>query len=170
MKTSPILPAFGTLVPGQGGCFAAVVRGPTVDGVQQIGALIVADQAHHVRTQWGPYGRKIDAASSPVDGQSNTLAMLGDDCPAAKHVRGLTVEGHSDFFLPAIGQVNAIAANAPELVEAKAVVWSSTQGSSYDAIAQVFENGLSYWDYKVNEFLVVPVRVIPLQLLITSTL
>jgi len=165
------LPDFGTAIAGQGGSFAAIMRGLTIDGVQQAPmALIVADRAHHLACAWGERGRTIAGCDSRIDGQANTLAMLLEDCPAAKHARSITVDGHSDFFVPAIGQLNTAAANAPELFDSERVYWSSTQYSSYFAIAQDFEVSFSLWNVKYGEFLVVPVRVIPLQLLITSTL
>lgn len=170
-KLPEYLPDFGAAIAGQGGNFAAILRGPTVDGIQQLPvALIVADRAHHLACAWGERGRNIAGCDSRVDGQSNTLAMLLEECPAAKHARGLIIDGHSDFFVPAIGQLNAAAANAPELFDPKGICWSSTQASSLSALAQVFELGFSLWFLKHNEFLVVPVRVIPLQLLISSTL
>lgn len=172
MQTTPItLPAFGTYITGQGGYFTAILRDPTVDGVQQPPlALITADRAHHAETTWGVYGKEIAGCTSHADGHTNTLAMLAEDCPAAKHARGLTIDGHSDFFLPAIGQVNAIKTNTPELVDPEAIVWSSTQGSSGYAVAQFFEDGNSGWGSKNYEFLVVPVRVIQLHHLNTSPL
>jgi len=169
--TPVILPDFGTYITGQGGYFSAILRGPTVDGVQQPPlALITADSAHHIETTWGVYGKRIAGCASHADGHTNTLAMLAEDCPAAKHARGLTIDGHSDFFLPAIGQLNAIKTNTPELVDPEAIVWSSTQDSSNHAFAQNFEHGYSHWYAKYNEFLVVPVRVIQLHHLNTSPL
>lgn len=170
-KIPEYLPDFGTAIAGQGGNFAAIMRGPMVDGVQQPPvALIVADKAHHIACAWGARGRLIAGCDSRVDGQANTLAMLLEDCPAAKHARSIAVDGHSDFFVPAIGQLNTAAANAPELFDPKGIFWSSTQLSSGYAIAQDFEYARSGWNSKYGEFLVVPVRRIPLYHFNPSTL
>jgi len=165
------LPAFGTAIAGQGGYFVAIMRGPTVDGVQQQPvALLACDVAHEKETEWGTYGKKLDGCDSRTDGHANTLAMLAADCPAAVHARSLTVDGHSDYFLPSLGELNTAAANAPELFDAEGVYWTSTQLSSNHAFAQDFENGYSVWLNESNEFRVRPFRVIPLQTLSTSTL
>lgn len=170
-KLPNTLPNFGTYITGQGGSFSAIMRGPTVDGIQQPPvALIVADKAHHIACAWGARGKRIAGCESRFDGQSNTLAMLFEECPAAKHARSIIVDGHNDFLVPAIGQLNTAAANAPELFDPKGIYWSSTQGSSGNAFAQDFENGDSSWSFKGVQLLVAPVRVIQLQLLIPSTL
>jgi len=45
-KPTITLPAFGTVIAGQGGVFAAIMRSPIVDGVEQPPyALLVADAA-----------------------------------------------------------------------------------------------------------------------------
>lgn len=165
------LPAFGTAIAGQGGYFAAIMRGPTVNGLQQPAiALIAADAAHEKTTSWGEYGEEIEGCDSRTDGHANTLAMLAANCPAAVHVRSITVDGHSDFFLPSIGELNAAAANAPELFDPTGVYYSSTQYSSGRAFAQDFEYGDSYWLCKGGQRLVRPFRAIPLQTLIASAL
>lgn len=170
-QSTIILPAFGTAIAGQGGHFVAIMRGPTVDGVQQQPlALLACDAAHEKETEWGTYGKKLDGCDSRTDGHANTLAMLAADCPAAVHARGLSVDGHSDYFVPSLGELNTAAANAPELFDAEGVYWTSTQPSSNYAFAQGFEYGNSYWTSKYNEFRVRPFRVIPLHTLSTSTL
>jgi len=166
-NTTTPLPPFGAAIAGQGGYFAAIMRGPTVDGVQQPAiALIVSDAAHHKATAWGEYGVEIKGCSSRTDGHGNTLAMLAANCPAAVHARSITVDGHSDFFVPSIGELNAAAANVPELFDAEGVYWASTQHSARYAFAQDFEYGGSYWSYEDYQRLVCPFRAVPLQNLI----
>jgi hypothetical protein len=165
------LPAYGTAIAGQGGYFVAIMRGPTVDGAQQQPvALLACDAAHEKETEWGVYGKKLDGCDSRTDGHANTLAMLAADCPAAVHARSLSVDGHSDYFVPSLGELNTAAANAPELFDAEGVYWTSTQNSSYGAFVQDFEYGSSNWDSKFYEFRVRPFRAIPLHTLSTSTL
>lgn len=165
------LPAFGSSIAGQGGNFAAIMRGPTIDGVQQPAiALIVADVAHEKATAWGEYGVEIKGCDSRTDGHANTLAMLAANCPSAVHTRSITVDGHSDYFLPSVGELNTAAASAPELFDADSDYWTSTQTSSLRAFAQDFEYGRSYWLSKDFQRLVRPFRAISLQTLIASTL
>lgn len=166
-KTSIILPAFGAAIAGQGGFFAAIMRGPTIDGIQQPPmALIASDMAHEIKSTWGTYRQDVTGCDSRTDGHANTLAMLAADCAAAKHARCITVDGHDDFYLPSIGELNTAAANAPELFDAAGFYWSSTQLSASYAFAQIFEYGSSNWNYKDNEFRVRPFRAIPLHTLI----
>lgn len=161
------LPAFGSIIPGQGGHFAAIMRGPTVDGVQQPpDALIFCPAEFEATTTWGEYGQDVPGCTSRTDGHANTLAMLAANCPAAMHARGLTVEGHSDFYLPALGELNAAAANAPEIF-ASQLHWTSTQGGRDCAFYQSFEFGYSYWGYKGTELRVRACRRVPLHTLIT---
>ncbi len=156
------LPAFGTPVPGQGA---------TVDGIQQPAvALIVSDATHEKSTAWGTYGKNIDGCDSRTDGHANTLAMLAANCPAAVHARSITADGHSDYFVPSIGELNTAAANAPELFEPEGMYWASTQDSPGGAVVQDFEDGDSYWNIKGVSRLVRPFRAIPLQTLIASAL
>ncbi len=159
------LPAFGAYIDGQGGYFAGVMRGPTVDGVQQPAiALLVCDAAHEIMTTWGKYREDVPACASRTDGQSNTLAMLNANCPAAMHVRGLTIDGHNDFYLPSIGELNIAGANVPEQFSTDDYYWASTQLSSYDAFVQDFEYGDSHWDVKGIGLRVRAFRRIPLPL------
>ena len=166
-KTNIILPAFGAAIAGQGGFFAAIMRGPTVNGIQQPPmALIVSDTAHEIESVWGTYRQDVTGCNTRTDGQANTLAMLAADCAAAKHARSITVDGHNDFYLPSIGELNTAAANAPELFDAEGIYWASTQDSASYAFAQNFEGGNSLWSSKDSEFRVRPFRAIPLHTLI----
>lgn len=166
-KNNIILPAFGAAIAGQGGFFAAIMRGPTVNGIQQPPlALVASDVAHEIKSTWGTYHQDVAGCSSRTDGHTTTLAMLAADCAAAKHARSITVDGHNDFYLPSIGELNTAAANAPELFDAEGIYWASTQGSANCAFAQDFEDGDSFWSSKYYEFRVRPFRAIPLQTLI----
>lgn len=142
---------FGAVIPGQGGRLAAIMRGPVRDGIElPPEALIIGEQAvaEFQRIRWGKYGQDVKGATSRTDGRANTAAMLAAECPAALKVRELTIEGHNDYFLAALGELNAAAANVPELFDPEATYWTSTQVSALNAFAQVFEYGYSFWHNK----------------------
>jgi len=167
MKVPITLPAFGAVIPGQGGIFAAVLRAPLVDGVEQPPyAMLVSDAAAgEFRSQWGEYGKDVTGAQSRTDGRGNTNAMVVAECPAALRVRELSIDGHADWFVPSLGELNSAAANVPELFSTDGWYWTSTQYSRYGAFVQVFEYGDSSWSGKDGEHRVRACRAIPLDLL-----
>jgi len=168
MQTNAItLPAFGATIPGQGGTFAAILRAPRVgDAEQPPYALIVSGAAAgEFRSQWGEYGKDVAGAKSRSDGRGNTEAMADAECPAALRVRELRIDGHTDWFLPSLGELNSAAANVPELFSTEGWYWTSTQLSRLSAFVQVFEFGLSCWSGKDDELRVRACRAIPLDLL-----
>jgi hypothetical protein len=171
MKIHPLtLPAFGAVIAGQGGMLAAILRGPTVEGVEQPPfALLVSDAAvgEFEDITWGEYGKDVPGTSSRTDGSANTAAMALANCPAALKVRELTIDGHSDWYLPSLGELNSAAANVPELFKKEGWYWTSTQRSRDDAFVQDFEYGSSGWRYKDYERRVRAFRAIPLDLLTT---
>lgn len=169
-KQTLTLPAFGSAIAGQGGILAAILRGPVVDGVQQPAyALLVSDAAvgEIKGIAWGKYGQDVPGTSSRTDGQANTNAMVQAQCPAALRVREISIDGHSDFYLPSLGELNSAAANVPELFNTDGWYWTSTQSSRYDAFVQDFEDGHSGWYLKRNGHRVRAFRRIPLDLLNT---
>jgi hypothetical protein len=170
MKVHPVtLSAFGAIIPGQAGHFAAIMRGPIVDGIEQPPfALLVSDAAvGEIEAAWGNYGTDVPGTSSRTDGQANTDAMALANCPAALKVRELTIDGYSDWYLPSLGELNSAAANVPELFSKEGWYWTSTQDSRYDAFVQSFELGNSDWYGKGNEHRVRAFRRISLELLNT---
>jgi len=161
------LPAFGSVITGQGGIFAAILRGPIVDGAQQAPyALLVADAAvgEIEAVTWGEY-KDTPGTSSRTDGQANTDAMVLAGCPAALQVREISIDGHTDFYLPALGELNSAAANVPELFSIDGWYWTSTQYSRNYAFVQDFEGGNSNWGNKDFEHRARAFRRIPLDLL-----
>jgi hypothetical protein len=165
MKVHPVtLPAFGSLIVGQAGIFAAIMRGPIVDGIeQQPYALLVSEKAAgESESRWGEYGKDIAGTASRTDGKANTEAMAAAECPAVLQIQGKDIGGHTDWYLPSLGELNAAAANVPEQFEPKGIYWSSTQYSRDFAFAQDFEYGDSNWYLKDNEFRVRAFRRIPL--------
>jgi hypothetical protein len=165
--TTLLLPAFGALIPGQGGYFAAVLRGLVVDGVEQApDALIVSDAAlgEIAAAAWGNYGKDVPGTTSRTDGRANTAAMAAAGSPAALQLQAITIDGHSDYFLPSLGELNSAAANVPELF-AKEWYWTSTQGGRHGAFAQAFGSGYSYWGGKDGELRCRAFRRVPLHTL-----
>jgi len=171
MNKSPInLPAFGSAIAGQGGIFAAIMRGPTVDSVQQLPyALLVSDATvgEIEDVAWGEYNKNVPGTSSRTDGKANTDAMVLANCPAALRVRDISIEGHTDFYLPSLGELNSASANVPEIFSEEGYYWTSTQDSRSYAFVQGFEYGDSYWDVKDVERRVRAFRRISLELLNT---
>lgn len=165
MKVHPVtLPAFGSLIVGQAGIFAAIMRGPVVDGVEQPPyALLVSERgAGEAASRWGEYGKDIAGTASRTDGKANTEAMAAAGCPAALQIHGKDIAGHTDWYLPSLGELNSAAANVPEQFDTKGVYWTSTQTSRNSAFAQGFEGGGSDWLNKDLEFRVRAFRRIPL--------
>lgn len=169
MKVHPItLPAFGAVIPGQGGMFAAILRGPTIEDIEQPPfALLVSDAevGEFEDIAWGEYGKDVPGTSSRTDGKANTDAMVLADCPAALKVNSLTIHGHSDWYLPSLGELNSAAANVPELFSTDDWYWTSTQGSRLGAFVQDFEYGDSYYFGKDDGHRVRAFRRISLDLL-----
>ena len=168
MTPSPItLPAFGAAIAGQGGNFAAIMRGPIDDGVQQPPyALLVSDATlGEIKEVWGEYGKDVPGASSRTDGKANTDAMVLANCPAALRVREISIDGHTDFYLAAPGEISSAAANVLEFFSKKGYYWTSQQFSRSYAFVQDFEDGNSLWLFKGNKHRVRAFRRISLDLL-----
>lgn len=160
MQQHPPLPTFGEIVPGEGGRLGAIMRGNIVNGVREADYAIIVPDLPAIELKWGEY-KEVANASSLTDGLANTRAMLKAKCPPALHIAKLQAEGHTDFYLPARGEMWALRANVPELFD-KAIHWTSTQNSRNYAFVQDFENGLSSWLIKVYDWRVRAVRRIPL--------
>ena len=163
------LPPFGLFIAGQGGYLSAIMRGHVVNGVEKPPyALLVSDAAAgEGMAAWGCYGDEIEGASSRNNGAANTAAMLAAGSPAAQQVKALCIDGHEDWFVASLGEMNAAAANVPELFSTDNVYATSTQGSRDSAFVQDFEDGGSYWDFKDYERRVRAFRAISLELLAT---
>ncbi len=165
MKVHPVtLPAFGSLIASQAGIFAAIMRGVVLDGIEQPPyALLVSEKAAgESESRWGEYGKDIAGTASRSDGKANTETMAAAGCPAALQINGKDIAGHTDWYLPSLGELNSAAANVPEQFDPKGVYWTSTQFSRYLAFAQDFEYGYSYWTIKDVEFRVRAFRRISL--------
>lgn len=101
--------------------------------------------AESKKIKFGGYGTDVKGSSSDLDGAANTDALIasGIEHPAARFCRNLTIDGASDFYLPARHELRLCYLNVPDLFDKSAWYWSSTQytGSLSDAWYQGFGNG-----------------------------
>lgn len=147
-------PAIGTEWPEQGGIYLGVMRGR--DGHPDYD-LIVAKAESDTKLKWGAHGED-SKATSKWDGLANTRVLIEEgDHPAAEYAAGITIDGHSDFYLPAQAELMLAWTNAPE-VFSEGWHWSSTQYSSYTAFNVDFYDGYTPITTKPSSFRVRPVR------------
>ncbi|MCJ8207696.1 DUF1566 domain-containing protein [Pseudomonas sp. RGM2987] len=162
--TSISAPAIGEYWKGQGGVYAGVMRGES--GQPDYHLIVPTSQAVlGQKLAYGGYEVDETEASSRRDGLANTLHLVegsAEEHPAAQWCDGLTIEGHSDLYLPAISELALCMANVPELFE-KEWHWSSSQRSAYDAFFMSFDDGNQSSYGKSNEFRVRPVRRLPIR-------
>lgn len=153
-----VVPAVGSVWPGQGGVYAGLVRGD--DGQPGHHLIVATDDAGKLKGEWGNYGSEIKGASSRNDGVANTNAMADAGSKLAKAVLALEIEGHADYYLPAQAELMLCFANAREHFD-KEWHWSSTQSSASFAWSQHFSNGTTTSIAKFGEFRARAVRRIP---------
>ena len=153
-----VVPAIGSIWPGQGGVYAGLIRGE--DGQPNHHLVVAIADAGKLKGEWGNYGNAITGAESRNDGLANTKAMADAGSKLAKAALSLEIEGHADFYLPAQAELMLCFANAREHFD-KEWHWSSTQYSAYYAWAQYFSTGNVNDHVKVNEFRARAVRRIP---------
>lgn len=140
-------PAHGEYWAGQGGYYICTL--PALLGVPA--RHLIASKAEQDDLTFGP-SDDIPGATSPINGPSNTKALLAaGKHPAAKWASQYTADGHSDFHLPA--KLDMVMAHicAPQLFKKQGWYWTSTQDSRNHAFAQDFEYGGSRWLSKVSE-------------------
>jgi hypothetical protein len=100
---------------------------------------------------WGEYGKRIAGADDEFDGRVNTKAILAADTDNAlvTFATGLVIDGHQDFYTPAIGELRHLYNTVGDLIRDAlddTDVWSSTQSSADSAWYQNFGHGYtSYW-------------------------
>jgi len=82
-----------------------------VDG--QAFALIVApkDGGEFNRVQYNDNYKRIDGAGSLNDGLANTQAMLAAGSKLAKQITDLRIDGHDDWYLPSLDELEVIYRN-----------------------------------------------------------
>jgi hypothetical protein len=150
--TTTTTPLPGQYWPEQGGIY----KGIMANGGKPY-ALIEAMPEHDIKdVLWGKYGKNIDGADSYRDGATNTDAMAAAGLELAQKVKALTIEGHSDWYIPAVGEMHLAIAHKQE--GGTGWYWSSTQFSAYDAWVQDFLNGITGIGSKDGGSHVRPVR------------
>lgn len=149
------VPAIGEYWKGQGGIYGGLRQYP--EGLCHLIFAIEDVSGVHA---WGDYGTNAEGAESRTDGQANTIALLARDGqhPAAITASGYIVDGHADFYLPAIGEINHIWQFAPSSFEARLLHWSSSQRNVNYAYFMDFQNGWFNYHSKHFEFSVRPAR------------
>lgn len=94
-------PAVTTTAIGQaygGGFVTGVTRDPLTG---QRFLNITAGAAHEMVGKWGEYGEKIEGADSFTDSLANTKAMAAAGSELAAKVLALSIEGFTDWAIPA---------------------------------------------------------------------
>lgn len=158
MSTSLVTPAIGQIWPGQGGIYAGVLP---PRGDQPAYHLVIA-AVDVGRFEWGLHGDDAPAQSL-VDGQSNTAALIesGGDYPAAKAAAAYVADEHADFYLPAAAELYEAWMNLGD--RAWGWHWSSSQRTPGSVLGQYFDVGSQNLMAKYSEFLVRPVRRLPIE-------
>lgn len=116
----------------QGGYFAGNI---TVGSTTYALVLSPIESGESPAIAWGPSDTTVIAADSRTDGVANTsyLAGLAGSWPAAEFCDGLTLNGYSDWYMPAIDELMLIFRNmaaVPEDQRFSAVsYWSSTDAT-----------------------------------------
>ncbi|MCQ1993684.1 DUF1566 domain-containing protein [Pseudomonas sp. Eb3] len=147
-------PAIGEIWPGQGGIYGGIRQYP--EGLCHI---IFAAEDVPGRHAYGGYGVNVEAVSR-TDGRANTEALVGHEGkhPAAIAAVGYAADGHTDFYLPSIGELHHGWQFLPDSFAIDWHYWSSSQRSANDAYFMGFEVGWLSSSHKGLECLVRPVR------------
>ena len=152
------IPAIGAYWPGQGGIYGGILQYP--DGLHHTiyGDKDLGDFA------WGERGTET-GATQRVSGVLNTTTLRDTDgaFPAAEAASEYTADGHHDFYLPSIGELNHAWQNIPNTFDKSTWYWSSTQRSANNAFNMGFGDGSQGNDLKDYEPRVRPVRRLPIQ-------
>ena len=150
-------PAIGAIWPGQGGIYGGIREYP--EGLRYV-IFAAEDAGTHA---WGPTDVETGAVSK-IDGRENDLPRLGnaEGCTAFMAASSYTADGHNDFYLPAIAELNHAWATIPESF-ASGWYWSSSQRSANYAVIMHFGDGYQFNDVKYHECFVRPVRSLPIR-------
>jgi hypothetical protein len=147
-------PLIGTAWPSQGGIYAGILRGEV--GAPDFHLIIASDPAGAIDAiTWGGRNKDEPGAKSNLDGLTNTASLCQSktDHPAAQWAAAISIDGHSDFYLPARHELRLAYLNTPELFATDDWYWSSTQHASHSDYAwhQHFGNGYQDNDGKSFE-------------------
>ncbi|MEK6788478.1 MAG: DUF1566 domain-containing protein [Pseudomonadota bacterium] len=146
-------PVIGEVWPGQGGIYLGPIKDE--DGLTY--HLVRATTDLKDNAAWGTSGEKLSGCDNKWHGLRNTQAMAEAGSEVAKTALELEIDGHQDFYIPALREamlqyINAPKASKPELY------WTSTQYDSYNAWCQSFDVGDSDIRSKDNTLRVCAVR------------
>lgn len=134
-------PKIGEFWEEQGGIVAGLIRGE--NNSPDYWLIVPTDPAAYIKSiKWGGYGTEEPGADSYLDGLANTTALNNSEIkhPAAQWAASLSINGHSDLYLPSRGEIRVAWVNVPELFE-DGYYWTSTQCSADDAFFQDFSGG-----------------------------
>lgn len=150
-------PALGEYWPGQGGIYGGIRLYP--EGLCRV-IFAATDVGKHA---YGEYGISVEATSRH-DGRENTSILVSRDGshPAADAAYAFTCDGHNDFSLPSIGELNHAWQYIPDSFEKDWYI-SSTQRSAYTAFHMHFDDGYQDYYAKNGELHVRPVRSLPIR-------
>ena len=131
-------PRIGQQWDEQDGIYAGVMRG--IDGAPDY-HLIVTE--HEATFAWGAQGTEEPGAKSDHNGLANTRALV-----ASQHVHPAAEwaaeQQGPDCYLPSRRELRLCWVNVPELFDAQAWYWASTQYSPFTAWGQTFDDGQHY--------------------------
>ena len=151
-------PAIGEYWAGQGGIYSGIQQ----DQDGQLYHKIFAD-SDVGSFAWGEYGTET-GTTNKVNGVLNTTTLRDTEgsFPAAEAASNYTADGHHDFVLPSIAELNHAWAFIPDSF-AKEAYWSSSQRSANYAFYMYFDVGYQDIFVKLNELRVRPVRRLPIR-------
>lgn len=134
MTQSIQAPSVGQYWEGQGGIYAGIMA--DLVGHEPKHLIFSADEA--VDIKWGT--DYVEAATSRTDGVSNTNALLARRTPhpAAQWAEDYEKDGHTDFHLPSIAELDVAYVTMPEQFFGNDMYWSSTERNASSAYARNF--------------------------------
>lgn len=141
IPTTPGTPFGGGLYAGQitedDGITYAIIVAPKAQGGEASGTLA-----------WKTPQTTTTGTDSLNNGFNNTAAMVAAGIslhPAAQFCKGLSINGYTDWYLPAKDELNLIYTNRGSLdAFVQDYYWSSTQNSSISSWGQEFNSGYQY--------------------------
>lgn len=154
LASKPIsLPRIGEEWVGQGGFFGGIMS--AADGRNY--ALIVAAPQHEFKSCFSP--QNVWMRNSQADGFANTLEMISSklDFPAAEYAALMVIDGHDDFYVPSVNEMQILQINAPQLL-GQHYYLTSTEYSDESVFIAEMSGGLISSTGKDQQRLVRPVR------------
>ena len=137
------------------------------------GLIYAPKGSYESSKQWKTTNSATSGTSSTVDGAANTANMADSSHPAANYCAGLTIDGKSDWYLPAYDELVEAYSNLNRNVApisefqsggseefTSSYYWSSTEDSSSTIKAKLYHmrHGITDSFKKANSFPVRPMR------------